>query len=98
MSLTPANLTTKYHAYRWMFDCCRVPGLDGKDFSVTAAKEGDTGDTGFVVVIRKGRFWKVDASVGNQLLSSAELERCEFVLSICTVIYGPIQANSTYIR
>jgi carnitine O-acetyltransferase len=61
-----------------MFDCCRVPGLDGKDFSVTAAKEGETGDSGFIVVIRKGRFWKVDISVQNRLLSTAELERCGF--------------------
>lgn len=60
---------------RWMFDCCRVPGLGGKDFSVTAAKPGDTGDSGTVVFIRKGRVWKVDGGVDGRLLSTAELEK-----------------------
>lgn len=58
-----------------MFDCCRVPGLDGKDFSISAAKAGDTGDSGTVVFIRNGRVWKVDAAVDGRLLSTAELEQ-----------------------
>ena len=58
-----------------MFDCCRVPGLGGKDFSITSAKSGDTGDFGTVVFIRKGRVWRVDASVDGRLLSTAELEK-----------------------
>ena len=58
-----------------MFDACRVPGLGGKDFSVTSAKEGDIGDSGTVVFIRKNRFWKVHATVDGRLLSTAELER-----------------------
>lgn len=54
-----------------MFDCCRVPGTDGKDFSVSFAKADDTGDSGHIVVIRNGRFWKVDAG----MLGTNELEK-----------------------
>lgn len=61
--------------YRWMFDNCRVPGLDGKDFSISSAKSGDTGDSGTVIFIRKGRVWKVDAAVDGRLLSTSELEQ-----------------------
>ena len=60
---------------RWMFDCCRVPGTGGKDWSVTYAKEGDAGDSGHVVVIRKGRFWKLNPFNDGKLLSSQDLER-----------------------
>lgn len=60
---------------RWMFDCSRVPGLDGKDFSITSAKPGDTGENGHVVFLRKGRVWKVDAAVDGRLLTTSELEK-----------------------
>lgn len=60
---------------RWMFDCCRVPGSDGKDRSVTYAREGDIGDSGHVVLIRKGRFWRLDPFKDGKLLSSQDLER-----------------------
>ena len=63
------------HLTRWMFDCCRVPGVGGKDWSVTYAKEGDTGDSGHVVFLRKGRFWRLDPFKGGQLLSLQDLER-----------------------
>lgn len=69
---------------RWMFDCSRVPGIDGKDFSLTAAKPGDTGDSGTVVFLRKGRVWKVDATVDGRLLSTQELEKCG--IFICDII------------
>lgn len=58
-----------------MFDACRVPGLDGKDFSITYAKEGDTGESGSVAFIRNSRVWKVDATVDGRLLSTAEWEK-----------------------
>ncbi|EPQ56572.1 acyltransferase ChoActase/COT/CPT [Gloeophyllum trabeum ATCC 11539] len=61
--------------YRWMFDCCRVPGADGLDWSVSYAKEGDTGDTGHVVVLRRGRVWRLDAAQNGRILSTGELER-----------------------
>ena len=60
---------------RWMFDCCRVPGTGGKDWSVTYAREGDTGDSGHVMLIRKGRFWRLDPFKDGKLLSSQDLER-----------------------
>ncbi|QRW17279.1 carnitine O-acetyltransferase [Rhizoctonia solani] len=63
-------------AIRWMFDCCRVPGTDGKDFSVSFAQAGDTGDSGHVVVIRNGRLWRVDASAPDGgLLGTDELQK-----------------------
>ena len=60
---------------RWMFDCCRVPGTGGKDWSVTYAREGDIGDSGHVILIRKGRFWRLDPFKDGELLSSRDLER-----------------------
>lgn len=73
----------------WMFDCCRVPGTDGKDFSVSFAREGDLGNSGYVVVIRNGRFWKLDtATPAGELLGTIELEKC--VRGIC----GPCQLTN----
>jgi carnitine O-acetyltransferase len=71
----------------WMFDCCRVPGTDGKDFSVSFAQAGDTGDSGHVVVIRNGRLWKLDAAApGGGLLGTSELEKCVELLFNLTVV------------
>lgn len=61
---------------RWMFDCSRVPGIDGCDYSVSHAKVGDTGISGHVVVMRQGRFWKVDIARDGKLIGTSELERC----------------------
>ena len=63
-----------------MFDCCRVPGLGGTDWSVTYAKEGDTGNSGHIIVLRKGRVWRLDPWQNGRLLSVAELEKCVFIL------------------
>ncbi|TDL30189.1 carnitine acetyl transferase [Rickenella mellea] len=62
-------------AYRWMFDCCRIPGLEGLDWSVSHAKEEDKGDAGHVVAIRRGRIWKVEIAKDGKLLGTADLER-----------------------
>ncbi|KAH9930291.1 carnitine acetyl transferase [Fomitopsis serialis] len=59
--------------YRWMFDCCRVPGKPA-DWSVTHAREGDNGDSGHVVVLRRGRVWKLDPWQNGRLLSVDELQ------------------------
>ncbi|KZT67345.1 acyltransferase ChoActase/COT/CPT [Daedalea quercina L-15889] len=59
--------------YRWMFDCCRVPGQPA-DWSVTYAREGDRGDSGHVVVLRHGRFWKLEPWQDDRLLSVDELQ------------------------
>ena len=62
------------HSYRWMFDCCRVPG-DGLDWSVSHAKAGDKGDSGHIIVIRKNRFWKIDITDNGRILGTQELEK-----------------------
>ena len=67
-----------------MFDCCRVPGIGGKDWSVTYAQAGDTGDSGHVVLIRKGRFWRLDPFKDGKLLSSQDMERYD--MQFATVI------------
>jgi hypothetical protein len=64
----------------WMFDCCRIPGSGGKDWSVTFAKEGDLGDSGHIVVFRKNRPWKVEVARNGELLSSQNIE--EWVNSV----------------
>lgn len=61
--------------YRWMFDCCRVPGPTGMDWAVSYAKEGEQGDSGHIVVLRKNRVWKVKIAQGRQLLSTSDLEK-----------------------
>ncbi|KAF8889312.1 acyltransferase ChoActase/COT/CPT [Infundibulicybe gibba] len=61
--------------YRWMFDCCRVPGPEGLDWSVTYAKAGDLGDSGHLVVFRKNRAWKVDVTQDGRILSTEEIEK-----------------------
>lgn len=58
---------------RWMFDCCRVPGTEGLDWSVSYAQEGDAGDSGHLVVVRNGRFWRIDMAPQGQLLSTQAL-------------------------
>ena len=58
-----------------MFDCCRVPGLEGVDWSVTYAKPGDPGDSGHIIVIRKNRVWKIAAVRDGKVLSTADFTR-----------------------
>ncbi|KAI0272336.1 acyltransferase ChoActase/COT/CPT [Gloeopeniophorella convolvens] len=60
--------------YRWMFDCTRVPGAQGADWSVSYAQEGDTSGDGHVVVLRNGHFWRLEAARGGRVLSTPELE------------------------
>jgi carnitine O-acetyltransferase len=64
-----------YSITRWMFDCCRIPGKDGKDFSISHAKEGDNGDTGHIVVFRNNRPWLIEAARDGQILGTEEFER-----------------------
>ena len=58
-----------------MFDCCRVPGSEGIDWAISYAREGETGNTGHVIVLRHGRFWRLDAVQDERILSTAELEQ-----------------------
>lgn len=58
-----------------MFDCCRVPGLEGVDWSVTHSKPGDLGDSGHIIVIRKNRVWKIEAARDGKILSTADFTR-----------------------
>jgi carnitine O-acetyltransferase len=57
-----------------MFDCCRIPGPEGLDWSTSYAKEGEIGDTGHIIVIRKNRFWKVNATKNGRILGTKEIE------------------------
>ncbi|KAF9453573.1 carnitine acetyl transferase [Macrolepiota fuliginosa MF-IS2] len=61
--------------YRWMFDCCRVPGIEGLDWGVSHAKKGETGNTGHIIVMRKNRFWKVHATHKGRILGTNEFEK-----------------------
>ncbi|KAI0730695.1 carnitine acetyl transferase [Earliella scabrosa] len=60
--------------WRWMFDCCRIPG-PGLDWSVSHAKAGDNGRSGHVVVLHRGRVWKLEPWQDGKLLSLDELQR-----------------------
>ncbi|KAJ7735649.1 acyltransferase ChoActase/COT/CPT [Mycena maculata] len=61
--------------YRWMFDCCRVPGPEGLDWSVTYAAPGDTGNDGHIIVFRNNRPWKVQATQNGRILEPREFEQ-----------------------
>lgn len=62
--------------YRWMFDCCRVPGGKGLDWAVSNAKGEDRGDSGHIMVLRKNRVWKVNvARPGTGFYSTTEFEK-----------------------
>lgn len=60
---------------RWMFDCCRIPGPEGLDWSMSYAKEGETGDTGHIIVLRKNRVWKVPLASNARIYSTDEIEK-----------------------
>ncbi|KAH7890779.1 acyltransferase ChoActase/COT/CPT [Phlebopus sp. FC_14] len=61
--------------YRWMFDCSRVPGSAGIDWSVSHAANPNPDDLGHIIVVRKNRFWKLKAEVGGRVLGMEELIR-----------------------
>jgi carnitine O-acetyltransferase len=80
----PSN-QSEFTDIRWMFDCCRLPGPEGYDWSVSYAKEGDLGDSGHIAVIRKNKVWKIDAAIEGRILSTEEFER--WVLDCCEIAY-----------
>ncbi|KIY71910.1 acyltransferase ChoActase/COT/CPT [Cylindrobasidium torrendii FP15055 ss-10] len=61
--------------YRWMFDCCRIPGPKGLDWSVTYANPEDDGTTGHIIVFRHNKPWKVTVTDNGRILSTEEIER-----------------------
>jgi Choline/Carnitine o-acyltransferase len=61
--------------HRWMFDCCRIPGPQGLDWSISYAKDGDAGDSGHIIILRNNRVWKVDIAKDGRLLSTHEIEK-----------------------
>jgi len=58
-----------------MFDCCRIPGSQGLDWSTSYAKEGDLGNSGHITVFRRNRVWKVDATKDGKILSFSDFEK-----------------------
>ncbi|KDQ10704.1 hypothetical protein BOTBODRAFT_57909 [Botryobasidium botryosum FD-172 SS1] len=60
-------------AWKWIFDSSRIPGFS-KDWNVSYAKKGDTGDSGTVIFLRNGRVWQLDIAPESRILSTAELE------------------------
>ncbi|KAH9977527.1 acyltransferase ChoActase/COT/CPT [Russula compacta] len=71
--------------YRWMFDCARVPGTEGLDWSVSHAKVADTSGDAHILVLRNGHFWRLEAAHDGHILSTAELEaQIEQIISAST--------------
>lgn len=70
--------------YRWMFDCSRIPGLEGADWSISHAHQNPS----HIVVLRKGRVWKLDVWHEGKLLSVADLEKyvCPYCRGCCALI------------
>ncbi|KAN0097060.1 Acyltransferase ChoActase/COT/CPT [Tylopilus felleus] len=64
------------NSYRFMFDSCRIPGAQGTDWLVSyAGSPNPDHDLGHVIVIRKNRFWKVKAQVGDTVVGMGDLIR-----------------------
>ncbi|KAG0709305.1 acyltransferase ChoActase/COT/CPT [Suillus ampliporus] len=61
-------------SYRWMFDCCRIPGLEGLDWS-TSHTGANADELGHIIIVRKNRFWKLKGIVNGRILSMSELEK-----------------------
>jgi len=59
-------------SYRWMFDCCRVPGSQGLDWSVSYTGKRD--EDQHIVVIRRNRMYKVNVVEKGRILSIDEIE------------------------
>ena len=68
--------------YRWMFDCCRIPGLQGLDWSVSHAGT-NVDEVGHIIVVRRNRFWMIKGIVDGRILSMTELEK--WVIRHCYV-------------
>ncbi|KAG1907808.1 acyltransferase ChoActase/COT/CPT [Suillus fuscotomentosus] len=60
--------------YRWMFDCCRIPGLHGLDWSASHAGFG-VDELGHIIIVRRNRFWKLKGIINGRILSMTELEK-----------------------
>ena len=59
-----------------MFDSCRIPGAQGMDWLVSyAGSPNPDDDLGHVIVIRKNRFWKLKAQVGDTVVGMGDLIR-----------------------
>lgn len=88
----PINLycvtTHQIVTFRWMFDCCRIPGPEGLDWSISYAKPGDLGDSGHIIVFRKNRVWKVETTKDGRILSTSELEKYVVRFSLSISGYG----------
>lgn len=58
-----------------MFDCCRIPGPDGLDWSTSYATAGAQGtEDAHIIVLRRGRVWKLRTAQDGRILSTDELE------------------------
>ena len=78
-----------------MFDCCRIPGPSGLDWSISYSKEGETGYTGHIVVVRKNRFWKINTSHNGHILGIDELERSASRLLLPRIVGNICTDNSS---
>lgn len=60
-----------------MFDCCRVPGTQSVDWSVSyAGSPNPHNDLGHIIVMRKNRFWKIKAEIEGKVLGMSNLIGC----------------------
>ncbi|KAF8141592.1 acyltransferase ChoActase/COT/CPT [Boletus edulis] len=86
--------------YRWMFDCCRVPGAEGLDWSVShAGTPNPHDDLGHVIVIRKNRFWKIKAQVQDNVLGMGDLvSQFQYIYDHSTDEYPAIGALTAHNR
>lgn len=82
-----------------MFDCCRVPHKPS-DYAVSfrpAEPSKELGVDGHFIVMRKGRFWKIDNTVKDsssgqpRLLSTSEVEaQLQYIVENTTKDYAAI--------
>ncbi|KIJ20944.1 hypothetical protein PAXINDRAFT_174316 [Paxillus involutus ATCC 200175] len=83
--------------YRWMFDCCRVPGPQGVDWSVSySASPNPETDIGHIIVVRKNRLWKVRAEVDGRVVGMGDLiKQFQYIYDHSVEEYPAIGALTT---
>lgn len=86
-------------SWRWMFDCCRIPQKPN-DYAISfrpAEPAKELGIDGHFIVIRQGRFWKINNTIQDsptgapRLLSTSEIEsQLQYIVENTTKSYPAI--------
>ena len=76
VALIPSLTGLRMLQRSWTFNSCRIPCPEGTDWILSHANSASSHDNiGHVIVIRKNRFWKINAEIGDELVGMGDLIR-----------------------